>query len=56
MGETSINEKNNQTILEIDLIRTDMKEWGSLTVNKCGISKYDQYSIIIYTLQCHFSR
>ena len=34
----------NQTILEIDFLRTFLNEWGSSTFCKFGISKYYQYA------------
>ena len=45
----------NQTILEIDFDRTYSNERGSLTFWRFGISKYDQYSILRNTFQCHWT-
>ena len=46
----------NQTILEIDFDRTCSNEWGSSTLRRFGISKYEQYSIFRNTFQCHCKR
>ena len=50
----------NQTILEIDFDRTfwngRVQSVGNLTFWRFGISKYDQYSIVRNTFQCHWTR
>ena len=46
----------NQTMLEIDFDRTFLNGRGSSTFWRFGISKYDQYSIVRNTFQCHWTR
>ena len=46
----------NQTILEIDFDRTNWNEDESLTFWRFGISKWNQFSFVRNTLQCHRTR
>ena len=46
----------NQTILDIDFLRTSWNESGRLTFWRFGISRSNQYSIFQNTFQSHWTR